>query len=666
MLNDDYKLLASVSVFRELYDSDKNIYDVLDQFIIEVINRKRLFSFSSTEMTKYLNDEYGFKLSEPVVKTSLKHLRLERANGVFKVSNIKELSSGVEAIIKGSEQKQKILFDALFSFLEGRLSLKLSHPEQEQIARLFCDFLIQDSIGEGDDYHQLFNEFILSIERDGEKLEILNLIKEGTLIYEGIRYSGNISEVGSWKTDLCLVLDTEILFAIGGYNSIMYRDLYSELEKYIFEINRSTRKRTGKITLAYLPETLQEINYYFSSAERIVAGLDVLDPTKEAMGQIVNNCYTKADVQQKKTRLFHKFSKLNIEVINYDFYDVENEDVIKYNLEDDSIVSKYASLWNDNKENIYKSLRLLSHTNILRKGESVRGFENCRYILLTQTGRTIKLARTSEIINDGDVPLATTFDFLINRFWFKLNKGFGSDNKPRTIDMIVRARNVLSTIVNNRASLKYDEFRCKYENNEITKDEFVALNNDLRSKLKNPEEIDKDTIGEEIESLEKWDMSEVIEQHHRRDLQYNQAQLEIGVLSDQIKTEKQRREELEDRVRTMEAEADKKDEQLRAYEERNIELDCNNVQNNKIITDMQNRIEELEKVNNDNAEKEMKKKKVRHNIFVAALIICMILMFIIYCYGAIADAKWTNRACTILAAFPVISIVVWLVKKIQK
>ena len=33
MLNDTYKLMASVTVVRELYDSNNNLYDVLEKFI---------------------------------------------------------------------------------------------------------------------------------------------------------------------------------------------------------------------------------------------------------------------------------------------------------------------------------------------------------------------------------------------------------------------------------------------------------------------------------------------------------------------------------------------------------------------------------------------------------------------------------------------------------
>lgn len=77
--------------------------------------------------------------------------------------------------------------------------------------------------------------------------------------------------------------------------------------------------------------------------------------------------------------------------------------------------------------------------------------------------------------------MATTFDFLINHFWFKLNKGFGTNRTPRTLDMVIRARHILASIINTKAAQKFDEFKLQYERNEISKEDFYALNTDLRN-----------------------------------------------------------------------------------------------------------------------------------------------------------------------------------------
>ena len=83
MLNDTYKLLASVTVVRELYDSEKSLYDVLEKFINEIIYRNKLYSFTAKNITDFLNKEYSFKLNESIVKTCLKRMKFVKKNGTY-------------------------------------------------------------------------------------------------------------------------------------------------------------------------------------------------------------------------------------------------------------------------------------------------------------------------------------------------------------------------------------------------------------------------------------------------------------------------------------------------------------------------------------------------------------------------------------------------------
>lgn len=47
----------------------------------------------------------------------------------------------------------------------------------------------------------------------------------------------------------------------------------------------------------------------------------------------------------------------------------------------------------------------------------------------------------------------------------------------------------------------------------------MALNNELREQLKVPTEIDIDTIGEEINDLEHWNLEKEKEEFHRKEEQ---------------------------------------------------------------------------------------------------------------------------------------------------
>ncbi len=56
---DQYKCLASLAVFREMYNSKTDIYFIISQFIKEVILNYSLYKFSLNEIANKVNTEYG-------------------------------------------------------------------------------------------------------------------------------------------------------------------------------------------------------------------------------------------------------------------------------------------------------------------------------------------------------------------------------------------------------------------------------------------------------------------------------------------------------------------------------------------------------------------------------------------------------------------------------
>ena len=668
MINDTYKLLASVTVVRELYDADCSIYDVLEKFINEIIVRHRLFTFYASELTEQLNKEYSFKLNEAIVKTCLKRMGIRRENRKYKCVDLenRRSNSEVNAFFDESSVKNEQLFLSLYKYISERLAKELSDKEIAVVKNSFCDFLLEDNTKESGGYTRYFHEFILSLEKDASMMKTLKEVKEGILLYEGIRYSSDLGQVGSWNSNMNLVLDTEILFAIGGYNSSMYQEMYTELDSYLNEINRGCPSNAPKIKLSYFPETKNEIDAYFESAERIVRGQDYLDPTKEAMGQIVNNCKYASDVQTKRTLFYQRLKDKNIFVLNRDFYDETIKDNIDYNLEEESIIDKYTTVWGEKRDRVFQSLRCLSHINVLRKGKNNSGFENCGFIFLTATGRTIKLASTDELLSEGNVPLATTFDFLINRFWFKLNKGFGSNRTPRTMDMVMRARHILSSIVNNKAADIFDDLKKQYENDEITKEQFFALNQELRSKLKKPDEIEVDTISSDIDDLERWDMGEIIEQQKKKDIELNNAKETISALKQQLNQNKESYDkvnaELEMVQFSLAKEKEKKEEETKRLGDELQEEKNKNLENTKDIVELKTLLDEERSIR---LAREKRNKLIKYRItclFIGLIAIAGIVLFV---YGYIKDYTWAKAISGLLESSVIITVISSVVKKLK-
>jgi len=94
-------------------------------------------------------------------------------------------------------------------------------------------------------------------------------------------------------------------------------------------------------------------------------------------------------------------------------------------------------------------LATLNNISILRKEQNDSNFENTRYILLSGNIKTLKIAFESSIFERFKIPLATNLNFVINRFWFKLNKGFSNKDFPSSFSVLTKSQIILSKILND-------------------------------------------------------------------------------------------------------------------------------------------------------------------------------------------------------------------------
>ena len=67
----------------------------------------------------------------------------------------------------------------------------------------------------------------------------LNLIKEGVILYQGIKFTADINELGKWNSELTIFLSTEHLFNALGFNGILYQQIFDDFDKLVSEINFS-------------------------------------------------------------------------------------------------------------------------------------------------------------------------------------------------------------------------------------------------------------------------------------------------------------------------------------------------------------------------------------------------------------------------------------------
>jgi uncharacterized membrane protein (DUF485 family) len=519
---EESKCLASLAVFRELYNSEKDIYGIISEFIVELIVSTSKHSFNLTEITASLNKEYDFSIPEAVVKSSLNRLKfLSKNQGIYIVDNLKTVKSNNLNLKKESIQKSnEDIIDELFKFIEQHTKKTLDDTEKTNVVHSFISFIIDNS--NGNNYSEFISAYIISKKDDLPFKEQLSTIKEGVVLYSGIKYNNNINDLGSWKTDLTIFIETEILFHFAGFNGEIYQKLWQDFFNYVKEINRN---HPNRIKLRYFNDVNSEIERFFKKAEYIVDGDDKANPEATAMTSIINGCETKADVVSKKAQFFQNLKKSNIR--EEEFNDYFDEKYHQYNIVDQSVINKVSEELEI--EDPTKYLKFLNYVSIHRKEANENNFENVGYILLSGNSKTLQIAWNDNIKIYGYVPLATTLSFLTNKFWFKLNKGFGKANFPLTFDVITKAQIVLSNQINESVGLQYDELQNKFKLGEINEDQARASIIELRKQAKNPEDIRKEEITNILDSI-----SEKSIESYLKEQEYFKVQAESEALENTI------------------------------------------------------------------------------------------------------------------------------------
>lgn len=558
---EESKCLASLAVFRELYDSQKDIYGIISEFLKEIIVSKAKHQFTLTGITQLLNDEFDFSIPEAVVKTSLKRLLfLSKYKGVYIVNNQNDIPKTANLISKQTKIKQNndLIINNLFEFIESEKNTKLNDQEKEKIVHSFCMFILDDSASQ--EYSEYISAFIIKNKMDNDFTSKLSIIKEGVVLYSGLNYNINPSELGTWNSDLTIYLDTEILFHLAGYNGELYRTLFNDFYSFVKEINLISQQKYKKnrIHLKYFSEIKDEIENFFKKAEIIINGRDKPNPSVTAMTAILDGCHTPSDIIGKKTAFYQLLQSYGIQQDDNSLYYHQSNN--KYNIEDTSVISALAT--STGIEDVAEHLKFLNYINIHRRGGSSKNFENIGYIFLTGNSKTLRIAFEFERTNksEGSVPLATSLSFLTNKFWFKLNKGFGNNNFPKNFDIVTKAQVLLSTQLNDSVGKKYEDLQIKFKNGDLTEEQAVATIAELRKQAKLPEDINENDISDVLVTISESRIECYLQEKEKLKTEARKQEEQNKKLKDELTTK-------EEEIKQKELELLLKNKELNKYKE---------------------------------------------------------------------------------------------------
>ena len=541
--------IASLALFRKLYDEGRSdVMTILCEFTKNIIHSKKLIAFNPTQIKLELKMEYGFNIPEYVVESILKKF-CKKNNSKYYPIDSRDDSGVADDEIEQIERSHEVIFSKLVSFVEGKLDKNLDSTERELLFQSLCAFLIDDTNKE---YEEYISAFILELQSDFESSKLLQTIKEGVVLYTGIQYNDSLNEIGSWNESFTIFVEQEILFHLAGYNGDLYQQLYSDFSDLIKEINRKARKQLVKIK--YFDSVKIEIEKFFNIAERIVDGKETLDCSNIAMTSIVLGCNSKSDVIAKKCAFWGLLTENLISEERGDLYFNQNS---KYNIfceENLEGISKSLQ-----KRDVEWSLKLLNYVNMIRAGK-VSSFEKSKCILLTGNSTTMQTAFHSLIKQNGEVPLATTLDYITNKLWFKLNKGFGCDTYPKSFNLVTKAQIILSSQILGSVAQEFEKIKKEISDKSKNETALIAELAELKVRVKKPEEVIPESVDDVLETISMIDTErylreremekqEVKEQKERNELlisSLNESKLkEKGRIRDQIDDIKKRQERVD-------------------------------------------------------------------------------------------------------------------------
>lgn len=457
--------IAAISVFGVYKTENRDAYDVIADFTKAAIAIKKEVEITPEVVQSNLMELYSLNIPVSIIKGVLKNRLKEivsRTNGVYIVNSLPQddISSKIDELL----ESYNIILSGLKSFLASSVKKEsLLNLDEDFIVNQFAKFIIDDYADER--LEPYFSAYIISKKDDKDFRSYFERFAAGLISYYGLQYNDNNNNVGSWPKDckLSIFIDTEFLFDCAGYNDSYYKKIFDEFKSLVDEINKPYKDKPV-IELKCLPETLTSFDRVINTAKALVDKKQAPDPSKEAILKIVTESHDVFEVETHKAKVLSEVKKSNItfDTNDYSSFSVDPRYVTFGKEEYEKYLAEYSS---ENPENAEPKIdyytKVLTIINGLRGGVSKTSFENCRYIFLSNSRIGHRIAYDQARNNDNAVPLSTDIDWLVSRFWYKLNKSFSNTRIPLSLDIVARSQASLSEDVCSVIKKRFDDIKKK-------------------------------------------------------------------------------------------------------------------------------------------------------------------------------------------------------------
>ena len=489
IINDQKKCMASLAVFKQLFNSGNDIFSIIAEFVKQEIISNGLTDFTEQQMHDLLLADNGFDVPQAVIHTSLKRIPYlnRQQEGVIVSSELTQdaCSSFKKQMDEATETRERIT-KRLIAFANNKRDIALTKDEETELCKSFYTYVVDDEAPVN--FTELACSFILENEQDSELQKYLNFIREGAISFIGLTYYNNsYGTVDSFDNDIYIYLETEILFHMAGYNGLTYQNLFEEFYNQVSEINKQHQTKNGKkvIHLRYFSETLKEINEYFDQAENIVRRSKSPDPSKAAMHSLLCGVSEPSGIAEKRSEFDQLLKNHGIQYEDYSF-DLSNKDG-HYCIDYDAFIKDKDPIIADK---IYSDLTLLNWIYIKREKRHIESFANIRAVLLTGNYRVMQLAMDEKLRHPKELALSATLDFLTTRFWFSLCRGLSKDCNLLSANILTKARLALASLNCESIDKAYRNIELEMKEGKYDKEVMKSRIASLHRRFRMPEDVD--------------------------------------------------------------------------------------------------------------------------------------------------------------------------------
>ena len=491
--------IAAISVFGAYKSENRDAYDVIADFVKASISVKKEIEITPEILQDNIKELYSLNIPISIIKGVIRNRLnniMSKSGGRYIVNILpqNDISSKINELLKTYE----VILSGLKSFLYETLKKdSISKFNDDFIVSQFAKFIIDDY---ADEYlTPYFSAYIISKKDEKEFRTYFERFAAGLVTYYGLQYFDNSSNLGSWPKNcrLIIFLDTEFLFDCAGYNDPYYKKIFDEFKSLVDEINKPYKEKPV-IELRCLSETKSTFDRVINTAKTLVEKKQAPDPSKEAMLKIIRESKDEFDVETHKAFILSEIKKTNIafDTNDYSSFSVDPRYVIFGKEEFENYVNEYSSSSLDNTETkIDYYTKVLTIINGLRGGVPKSNFENCRYIFLSNSRIGHRISYDQAIDNNNAVPLATDIDWLVSRFWYKLNKSFASTRIPLSLDIVARSQASLSEDVCAVIKKRFDDIKKKNLADDVKQELYASIR----------------TIPKEIELYDSTNLPEIID-----------------------------------------------------------------------------------------------------------------------------------------------------------